>query len=260
MSEVELTWEREEIAVLTLNRPESLNSMSRALVARLGELLTELKAEGRARAVILTGAGRGFCSGHDLAELSAEADAGDVEDLMVNQHAFSDLIVQLKELPIPVIAAVNGPAAGGGMVLALAADTRVCGSSARFNAAFVKLGISGCDVGTSYLLPRIVGPTLAFEMMLTGRLIEAEEALRSGMVLRVVPDGEEVAAALEIAESIAAHPAFGVRMTKEVMWSNLDAPDLRSAIIAEDRTQVLCLTMPEARKAVPAILARLSSG
>jgi enoyl-CoA hydratase len=255
MSEVELSWEGEEIAVVTLNRPESLNSMSRALVSGLGETLAALEAERRARVVILTGAGRGFSSGHDLDELTAEAAAGDVDDLMQNQIAFSGLITQIKELRLPVIAAVNGPAAGGGMALALAADTRVCSTSARFNAAFVRLGISGCDVGVSYLLPRIVGPTLAFEMMLTGRLIDADEALRAGLVLRVVADGEVVPAALEIAESIRANDGFGIEMTKQVMWSNLDAPDLRSAIVTEDRTQVLCLGTPAARAAIPAMLA-----
>jgi enoyl-CoA hydratase len=255
MSEVELSWEGEEIALVTLNRPESLNSMSRALVKQLGDTLAGLEAERRARVVILTGAGRGFSSGHDLDELTAEAAAGDVDDLMANQIAFSGLITQIKELRLPVIAAVNGPAAGGGMALALAADTRVCSTTARFNAAFVRLGISGCDVGVSYLLPRIVGPTLAFEMMLTGRLIDADEALRSGLVLRVVGDDDLIPAALELAAAIVANSRFGVEMTKQVMWSNLDAPDLRSAIVTEDRTQVLCLTTADARAAIPAMLA-----
>ncbi|MDX6623425.1 MAG: hypothetical protein QOE75_1357 [Solirubrobacterales bacterium] len=259
MSEVELSWERDEIAVVTLNRPQSLNSMNRALVAGLGAILTELEAEGRARVVVVTGAGRGFSSGHDLSELESEAAAADLDDLMVNQQAFSDLIIRIKELRVPVVAAVNGPAAGGGLAIALAADTRVCDDAARFNAAFVRLGISGCDVGVSYLLPRIVGPTLAFEMMLTGRLIDAEEALHSGLVLRVVPEGEVLAAALEIADAILANSRFGVQMTKEVMWSNLDAPDLRSAIITEDRTQAMCLMGEDARRAIPAMLASRSS-
>src|SRR3954452_17273089 len=119
-------------------------------------------------------------------------------------------------MPQPVIAAVNGPAAGGGLALALAADTRVCSESARFNAAFVRLGISGCDMGVSYLLPRIVGPTVAFEMMLTGRLIDAPEAVRVGLVLDVVPDGSVVAAAIEIASRIVANAPLAVRMTKQV--------------------------------------------
>lgn len=255
MSEVELSWRGDEIAVITFNRPESLNSMNRVLVDALAETLQGLEAEGRARVVILTGSGRGFSSGHDLGDLAAETEGADVASLMENQRAFSGLIIKIKELRIPVIAAVNGPAAGGGMAMALAADTRVCDASARFNAAFVRLGISGGDVGVSYLLPRVVGPTLAFEMMLTGRLIDAEEAVRSRLVLRVAPDGQVLSAALEIAEAIIANPRFGVEMTKEVMWANLDAPDLRSAILTEDRTQTLCLTTSAAREAIPAMLA-----
>jgi enoyl-CoA hydratase len=155
-----------------------------------------------------------------------------------------------------VIAAVNGPAAGGGLALALAADTRVCSESARFNAAFVRLGISGCDVGVSYLLPRTVGPTVAFEMMLTGRLIDATEARRVGLVLDVVPDGTVVDAALEIAKRILANSPFAVRMTKQVMWTNLDAADLDAAIQLENRTQILCAHTKDHHEAVAAFVER----
>lgn len=250
MSDVQLSWPRDEVALLTFDRPETLNALTRGLVDTLGELLVCLESEGRARVVILTGAGRGFSSGHDLGELTAEAAAADVGALMENQRAFAGLIVRIKDLRIPVVAAVNGPAAGAGMALALAADTRVCDASARFSAAFVKLGISGCDVGVSHLLPRLVGPTLAFEMMLTGRLIDANEALRSGLVLQVVPDGQVVDAALEIATAIIGNDRFGIEMTKELMWANLHSPDLASSIIAENRTQALCLTTPAARDAI----------
>lgn len=176
-----------------------------------------------------------------------------VEAQLANQQAYSELITQINELPQPVIAAVNGSAAGGGFAIALAADTRVCSTSARFNAAFVRVGISGCDVGVSYLLPRIVGPTLAFEMMLTGRLIDADEARQAGLVLRVVPDGEVVGAALEIAERMIANSPLAVRLTKRTMWTNLDAPSLRHAIELEDRTQVLCLQTGDIREALPAV-------
>jgi len=238
---------RPGIAVLRFNRPDSLNAMTRQMVEEIGAALRELDADPEVRAVVLTGAGRGFCSGHELGELSGEASANDIDLLMENQRAFSRLVVAINELPLPVIAAVNGPAAGGGMAMALAADTRVCGESARFNAAFVRLGISGCDVGVSYLLPRIVGPTLAFEMMLSGRLVDAAEALGAGMVLRVVPDDEVLDAALEVAERILANGRFSVEMTKGLMWANLNAPSLRHATLAEDRTQILCLQTGEYR-------------
>ena len=232
------------IRLVTLNRPEKLNSMTLELVEELGETLGRLGADRETRAIILTGAGRGFCAGHDLGEMDS-GHGGDpylttVRGGMSVQRAFSDLTVALRRTPKPVIAAVNGPAAGGGLALALASDTRVCSQSARFNAAFVRLGISGADVGVSYLLPKIVGPTAAFEMMLSGRIVDADEALRLGLVLQVVPDGEVVGAAVAIARNIVRNSPFGVDMTKEVMWANLDAPSLEAAIELENRTQILC--------------------
>jgi enoyl-CoA hydratase len=253
---------REGITLITLNRPERLNAESHGLVHELMAALDAIAADRAVRAVVITGAGRGFCAGHDLVEIpggDGDATGGrsaglSVQDMMAGQRLFADLTVRVRNLPQPVIAAVNGPAAGGGLALALAADTRVCSTSARFNAAFVRIGLSGCDVGVSYLLPRIVGPTLAFEMMLTGRLVDAEEALRTGLVLRVVPDGEVVDAALSIAEAVAANSPFGVEMTKQVMWANLDAPSLEAAIELENRTQILCIHTEDQREAIVAFV------
>ena len=240
-----------EIALLTLNRPDSLNAMSDELVEELHAALDQLAADDTCRAIVLTGAGRGFCSGHDLAAFEGE---WTVQAGMKVQEAFADLTVRVQSVPQPLIAAVNGPAAGGGLALALAADTRVCSESARFNAAFVRIGLSGCDVGVSYLLPRIIGPTVAFEMMLTGRLIDAAEAQRVGLVLEVVPDGQVVDAAVGIAERICANTPFGVRMTKQVMWANLDAPSLQAAIELENRTQILTANTRDHREAIEAFI------
>src|SRR4051812_19559554 len=216
----------EGVVLVTLNRPETLNAMSNELVDELHATLGELADDNTCRAVILTGAGRGFCSGHDLDAFDELAPGtASVQDVLALQEHWASLVKRMASMPQPVIAAVNGPAAGGGLALALAADTRVCSESARFNAAFVRLGISGCDMGVSYLLPRIVGPTVAFEMMLTGRLIDAPEAVRVGLVLDVVPDGSVVAAATEIASRIVANAPLAVRMTKQVMWRSLAAPD-----------------------------------
>jgi enoyl-CoA hydratase len=255
MGTVQLDRIRDDVALVTLDRPEVLNAESRELVQELQAVLNRIAADASWRVVVLTGAGRGFCAGHDLGEMpQAGRDASAVQAGMRVQKAFADLTLRLHSLPQPVIAAVNGAAAGGGLALALAADTRVCSTSARFNAAFVRIGLSGCDVGVSYLLPRIVGPTLAFEMMLTGRLIDAKEALRSGLVLRVVPDGQVVDAALEIAQQISANSPFGVRMTKEVMRANLDAPSLAAAIELENRTQILCTRTRDQKEAIAAFL------
>jgi enoyl-CoA hydratase len=245
---------RDEVAVVTLNRPETLNAMSDELVHELHNTFDQLAGDDTCRAIVLTGAGRGFCSGHDLAAFGDDTWA--VPAAMKVQECFADLTVRVRSVPQPVIAAVNGPAAGGGLALALAADTRVCSESARFNAAFVRLGLSGCDVGVSYLLPRTVGPTLAFEMMLTGRLIDATEAERVGLVLRVVPDGEVVDEALAIAAQICANAPFGVRLTKQAMWANLDAPNLQAAIELENRNQILAVMTSDHREAVAAFVGK----
>jgi len=241
------------IAVVTMNRPERLNALRLTDVIEFLGVLDEIDRDERARVVILTGAGRGFCSGHDLSEFTGSPTVVKRYD---EQEAFADLTARICSLRAPVIAAVNGPAAGGGLALALASDTRVCAQSAVFNAAFVRLGLSGCDVGVSYLLPRVVGSTLAFEMMLTGRLIDADEAARAGLVLRVVPDGEVVGAAFQVAEQICANSPFGVRMTKQVMWTNLDAPSLDAAIQVENRAQILCTHTRDHAEAVKAFRER----
>lgn len=246
----------EGIALITFNRPASLNAMNAAFVEQLSATLARVADDASTQVVIITGAGRGFCSGHDLHEMKAAAQARAMKDSYRSQESYARLVVQLNELPQPVVAAVNGPAAGGGLALALAADTRVCSESARFNAAFVRLGISGCDVGVSYLLPRIVGPTVAFEMMLTGRLVDAAEAERCGLVLRAVPDGNVLDEALKIAIAIRTNSAFAVRMTKQVMWTNLDAASLRAAIELENRTQMVCITTADHDRAVTTFLER----
>jgi len=245
------------VAVVTLNRPRSLNAMSLELVHELHAVLDDLAADADCRAIVLTGAGRGFCSGHDLGEMrtdGASSQRMSPVEMMGVQEAFAGLTVRLRTVPQPVVAAVNGPAAGGGLALALAADTRVCSESATFGAAFVRIGLSGCDVGVSYLLPRVVSTTLAFEMMLTGRLVDAAEAERAGLVLRVVPDGDVVPAALEVVDRICANSPFGVRMTKEVMWANLDAPSLQTAIDLENRTQIVCVQTSDQSEAIAAFM------
>jgi enoyl-CoA hydratase len=232
---------RPGITLLTLDRPERLNAMSRELVADLHTALDDIAADRDCRVVVLTGEGRGFCSGLDLKEtgdFAREADGGPPAGMRMQQH-IATLIPQLRRLPQPVIAAVNGPATGGGLALALACDVRIAAESALFNVAFIRVGLSGCDIGVSYLLPRLIGASRAFELLLTGRMVDAAEADRIGLVLKVVPDAEVLNAALETAELIRANSPFGVWMTKEVMWSNLEAGSLQAAIDLENRTQLL---------------------
>jgi enoyl-CoA hydratase len=255
MGVVESSKPREGISLITLNRPDSLNAMNHELVAAVHDALDEVDGDHSCRVVVLTGAGRAFCAGLDLkgAGPAPGTDGiGRAQAGMLSQQHIASLYTHMRAVRKPIIAAVNGAAAGGGFAFALASDIRVAAESARFNVAFVRIGLSGCDVGVSYLLPRLIGASKAFELMLTGRFVDAAEADRIGLVSRVVPDGEVVDAALEIADQIKANSPFGVWMTKEVMWSNLETGSMQAAIDLENRTQILTTfteDMPEAMRA-----------
>lgn len=230
------------ITQLTLNRPERLNAMNYALISDLSGALDELAEDRTCRVIILTGAGRGFCAGLDLTEGASPPSAqglGRAQAGMTVQKMIAGLVPKMRSMPQPIIAAVNGAASGGGLALALASDVRIAAENARFNVAFVRVGLSGCDIGVSWLLPRLVGASRAFELLLTGRLIDAGEADRIGLVTRVVAEGGAVDAARETAALIVANSPFGVRMTKEVMWSQLEVGSLQAGIDLENRTQVL---------------------
>jgi len=237
---------RPGMRVLTLHRPERLNALSGPMIRDLHRALDDVTADSGCRVVILTGAGRGFCAGLDLRDppraRSVPDDAmttGSPQDRLHVQQAIAALVPRLRNLRQPVIAAVNGPASGGGFALALAADVRIAADSAIFNAAFVRVGLSGCDIGVSWLLPRLIGAGRSHELLLTGRLVDAAEADRIGLVSRVVPDEELLEAALATAETIAANSPMGVWMTKEVAWSQLEVGSLQAGIDLENRTQIL---------------------
>ncbi len=255
MGVVEITRPKDGVSLITLNRPESLNAMNHELVASVHDALDEVDTDHSCRVVVLTGAGRAFCAGLDLkgAGVAPGTDGvGRPQAGMISQQHIASLYTHMRRVRKPIIAAVNGAAAGGGFAFALASDIRVAAQSAKFNVAFVKIGLSGCDVGVSYLLPRLIGASKAFELMLTGRFVLADEADRIGLVSRVVPDGEVVDAACEIADQIIGNSPFGVWMTKEVMWANLETGSMQAAIDLENRTQILTTfteDLPEAMRA-----------
>ncbi len=227
---------------ITLNRPSKLNAMNVALVDRLHTVLASIATDHDCRAVILTGAGRGFCAGLDLTgygTVPGHEERGPIQRGFATQQHIAALIPRLRGLPQPVIAAVNGPAAGGGFALVLGSDIRLAGASATFNAAFVRIGLSACDIGTSWLLPRLVGAGRAHELMLTGRIFDAAEAARIGLVLEVVPDDVLVERALEEAALVMRNTPMGIHMTKEVMWSALEIPGQQAAMDLENRTQIM---------------------
>jgi enoyl-CoA hydratase len=240
---------------LTMNRPAQLNAMTAELCEQLHEQISRVGAERACRAVILTGAGRAFCAGLDLHGYGAApgSDGSDEpHDRLCNQQHMSTLVLALRGLPQPVIAAVNGPAAGLGLALALACDIRYAAPEAVFRAAFINIGVSNCDMGTSWLLPRLIGASRSHELMLTGRRLDAQEALRIGLVADVVDAAKLPARALHAAEQIASLAPWGVRLTKRGMWSALEIPSEQAAIEYEDRQQIMATfgrALPEAVEA-----------
>ena len=247
------------IVLLTLNRPASLNAMTSELVQSLHEHLWAIAVEPAARVVIITGAGRGFCSGLDLRGYGAAPHTehlGRTQAGFAVQRHIASLITTLRSLPQPVIAAVNGPAAGGGFALVLGSDVRLAGRSATFNAAFIRIGLSACDIGTSWLLPRLVGVARAQELMLTGRVFDAEEAYRIGLVVELLDQDTLLDAAIDKAHEIMQNTPFGVALTKEGMWGALEIPALQNAIDLENRQQIMASATADHREAMQAFLER----
>lgn len=251
MAEVETRIERDGILVVTMNRPDKLNAMTSAMVEGLHEVFGSVAVDRDVRVVILTGAGRGFCAGLDLGGYGSAPGYqwhGAVERGFAVQKHIASLIPRMRSIPQPIIAAVNGPASGGGFALVLGSDIRICAESAKFNAAFIRIGLSACDIGTSWLLPRLVGAARAQELMLTGRLFDAGEAERIGLVVEKVPDGVLMDAALAKAEEITLNTPLGVALTKEGMWSALEIPGLQAAIDMENRQQIMASFSDDARE------------
>ena len=252
--QIELTTTDDQIALVTIQRPERRNALSARTLGELHAVFDEIASSRELRVVVLTGAGVGFCSGADMKSSSDDLkNAGDTPmgALVANvegpiarafamQEYMAGLFEKIHRLRQPVIAAVNGAAHGGGFALALACDIRIATRSASFGAVFIKRGVSACDMGTSYHLPRLVGASRSAELLLTGRVFDAAEAERIGLVLELVDEGAVVERALAKAREIATNSPLAVWMTKETMWQTVDSPSLRHALDLENRTQIMC--------------------
>jgi enoyl-CoA hydratase/carnithine racemase len=239
------------VATITLSRPERLNALTFEIYRELASTFRSLESAPEARAVLLTGKGRGFCSGGDVEGIIAELFARDARGLLEFTRTTGALIQSIRELRRPVVAAVNGVAVGAGAVMALACDLRVAAESARFGFIFPKVGLSGADMGSSFLLPRVVGHGHAAELLFFGDIIDAREALRIGLVNRVVPDGEVLSFARSWADRLARGPAFAHTMTKQMLESE-HASSLAAAIEAEAQAQAICMAHPDFRAAYEA--------
>ena len=226
------------VAVVTLNRPDRYNAMTAVMFDELEHAALALDDEDDLRAVIITGAGQAFCAGYDLAD-AGELPALGALSMLARQERAARALVAIRSARVPVIAAVNGPAAGGGFALALAADIRLAAPAARFNAAFVRIGLSAGDLGTSWLLPRLIGPGAASEICFTGRPVEAAEALTLGLVNAVSEPGALLDDALALAASIAANSPGGVQLSKRALQANMEAASYAAAIELENRGQAL---------------------
>lgn len=244
------------VRLLKLNRPEHLNAMTAELCSALHVELEQIAADRSCRAIVLTGEGRGFCAGVDLRGYG-QAPGNDgtdaARDHFSNQQHMSRLVLRLRSTPQPIIAAVNGPAAGLGLALALGSDIRYAASTAVFRAAFLNIGVSNCDMATSWLLPRLIGASRSHELMLTGRRVTADEAGRIGLVADVVEDERLLERSVEAAEQIAAWAPWGIRLTKQGMWTALEIPQ-QAAVEYEDRQQIMALHGQAPPEAVGAFL------
>jgi enoyl-CoA hydratase len=236
------------IGRITLNRPERLNAINLDMLEELHSLFEDLKEQEDVRVMIITGAGRGFCSGADLLDDRIAGEAATLfssaaSHLVKIQKVYSRLIIEMRRLPQPIIAAVNGPAAGGGMCIALASDVIIADANAAFTPSFINIGLSGGELGSSYFLPKLIGNARAADILLTGRTVNAVEADKIGLISRLVGEENLMRVALEIAAEMLDKTPLGLRFTKEALNQNRHAPSLESAIELENRNQsILCIT------------------
>ncbi len=257
--------EREEgISIITLNRPERLNAINFEMIEEFLDYLNLLENNYDINVVILIGEGRAFSAGLDLKDMSTLSsnelykedprfrylktkDSFKVGFML--QRRITQIMIKLRKIPQPVIAAVKGPAYGGGLALSLAADIRIAGQSSVFCNAFIKIGVSGADCGTTYWLPRVIGFSDAAEIIYTGKDVDAKEAERIRLVSKVVPDNKILEEAMKIAKNMLGKSVLGLRLTKQALNINIDAPSLESAIELENQTQMVASQSHDTREA-----------
>jgi enoyl-CoA hydratase/carnithine racemase len=243
------------VATITLNRPERLNALTFEVYRELTDTFAALRNEKQVRVVVITGAGRAFCSGGDVHDIIGELFSRDMEGLLEFTRLTCELIQNIRSVPQPVIASLNGTTAGAGACIALASDIRLASEEAKIAFLFVKVGLSGADMGAAYLLPRVVGFSKATELLYTGDFISAAEADRIGLYNKVVPNGELAEVTRQFAERLASGPAFAIAKTKEMLNRELYM-DFETALESEAQAQALCMQHPDYREAYEAFVAK----
>ncbi|HTX51102.1 MAG TPA: enoyl-CoA hydratase-related protein [Caulobacteraceae bacterium] len=224
---------------VTMNRPARLNAMNHGMIEELRDLFVSLSWRHEVRVVALTGAGGAFCAGLDLKERNEHTAPRGVGGALTSQRRISEIVIAMRRCPQPIVALVDGAAAGGGFALALASDVRIATPTLKMNAAFIRIGLSACDIGVSYFLPRMVGASVAAELMLTGRFLGAERARSLGLVSAVVEPAQLEAEGEKLVAEMLLTTPLGLRLTKECLNHAIDAQGLEAAIAMEDRNQIL---------------------
>lgn len=251
--------ERGAVDWLTLNRPEAMNALSPEMVTELTAYFRGLATRPERRIVVMTGAGKHFCAGLDLkakGDISDALDTGTVQEGLISQRDIAEIYLAMRRCPQVIISLINGAACGGGFSLALASDIRIASSKARMNCAYIRIGLGGCDMGSSYFLPRLVGASMAAELILTGKFIDARRAQAIGLVSQVVDPEELLSAADEDIELMLTNSPLGLRLSKEALNVNIDCGSLEAAIALEDRNQILCAQTQDAQEAMAAFAER----
>ena len=246
--------QRGEVDWLILNRPESLNAITTEMVTELRDYFGSLYENDSVRLVVMKGEGRAFCAGLDIKESASGREASPFGGGFGFQGYLAEVYIRMRRCPQPIIALVRGPACGGGFSFVMASDIRIAGEGARMNAAFIKIGLSACDMGSNYFLPRLVGTSVASELMLTGKFIHADRALQTGLVSEVVPDEALDDAATPYIEEILANSPMGVRLTKECLNLSIDAAGLEAAMAVENRNQLMCSRTNDAKEGMRAFI------
>ena len=242
------------VDTLWLNRPNELNAITTPMVTELRHYFDHLLENQQTRVVLMGGKGKAFCAGLDIKAASDTSVPRPFGAGMGFQGYLAEVYMKMRRCPQPIISLIQGPACGGGFAFALASDVRIAADNARMNAAFIKLGLSACDMGTSYFLPRLVGTSVAGELMLTGKFIDAERSLRTNLVSEVVPEAELLATAKAYAREMLLASPMGLRLTKEGLNVAIDAPGLEAAIAIENRNQVLCSRTADAKEGMRAFI------
>jgi enoyl-CoA hydratase/carnithine racemase len=243
------------IATITLNRPERLNALTFTVYRELTDTFAALRDEKNVRVVVLTGSGKAFCSGGDVRDIIGQLFERDMAGLLEFTRMTCELVKNIRELPKPVIASLNGTTAGAGACIALASDIRIASEEAKIAFLFVKVGLSGADMGAAYLLPRVVGLAKATELLFTGEFISAKEAEQIGLYNRVVPQDELTSVTADFAERLAKGPAFALGKTKEMLNRELHM-SFDAALECEAQAQAICMQHPDYREAYEAFIAK----